>query len=252
MAIVGRSREGTARAVAVRHVAFEDLGSFAPVLAELGYEVSYVDAGVDDVGAAKVAEADLLIVLGGPIGAYEDDVYPFLRDEIGLLERRLRLNLPTLGICLGAQLMARALGARVYRGHPEIGFAPISLTVDGAQSCLGALANAHVLHWHTDTFDHPEGTTHLASTPACAEQAFSIGATALALQFHAEAGDRGFERWLVGHSVELAHAGVDVVKLRRSHRASGVSLTAAASVMLSDWIAGLKQDAPRPLDRSNE
>jgi GMP synthase (glutamine-hydrolysing) len=99
-----------------------------------------------------------------------------------------------------------------------------------------------VLHWHADTFDHPEGATHLASTRACAEQAFSIGATALALQCHPETGDRGFERWLVGHAVELAHAGVDVVELRRSHRVHGMALTAAASVMLRDWIAGVKQE----------
>jgi GMP synthase (glutamine-hydrolysing) len=231
------------RAVAVRHVAFEDLGAFAPVLPELGYEVSYIDAGVDDIGIAQAVEADLLIVLGGPIGAYEDDVYPFLRDEIALLERRLRLNRPTLGVCLGAQLMARTLGARVYKGDPEIGFAPIALTTNGARSCLSALADVNVLHWHADTFDRPHGTTHLASTPACTEQAFSIGA-GLALQFHPEAGDRGFERWLIGHAFELVHAGVDVVELRRSHRAHGAALTAAASVMLRDWIAGLEPESP--------
>ena len=240
-----RLTEPARRAVAVRHVAFEDLGSFAPVLAELGYRVSYLDAGVDDVRTGEIAGADLLIVLGGPIGAYEDNLYPFLSDEIWLLERRLRLNLPTLGVCLGAQLMARALGARVYKGAPEIGFAPVTLTIDGARSSLSALAHASVLHWHADTFDHPEGATHLASTPACAEQAFSIGATTLALQFHAETGDRGFERWLVGHAVELAHAGVDVVELRRSHRAHGAALTKAASVMLSNWIEGLKEPSPR-------
>ena len=242
MAAVRRSIEGTPRAVAVRHVAFEDLGSFAPVLAELGYEITYVDAGVDDVRAAKVTEADLLIVLGGPIGAYEDDVYPFLRDEIGLLERRLRLNLPTLGICLGAQLMARALGAKVYKGQLEIGFAPITLTPEGARSCLGALAETSVLHWHADTFDRPEGATLLASTPACAHQAVSVGANALALQFHPEAGDRGFERWLIGHAVELAHAGVDVVELRSRHRVHSRVLTSAGSVMLGGWIAGFEQE----------
>ncbi len=228
--------ERARRAVALRHVAFEDLGSFAPVLAELGYNISYFEAGVDDVRTAGIEGADLLIVLGGPISAYEDNLYPFLSDGIWLLERRMRLNLPTLGVCLGAQLMARALGARVYKGVPEIGFAPITLTIEGARSNLSALANVNVLHWHADTFDHPEGATHLASTPDCAEQAFSIGATTLALQFHAETGDLGFERWLVGHAVELAHAGVDVVELRRSHRAHGNALRAAASVMLSDWI----------------
>jgi GMP synthase (glutamine-hydrolysing) len=227
-------------AVALRHVAFEDLGSFAPVLVKLGYDLSYVDAGIDDV-CARSAEADLVIVLGGPIGAYEDSVYPFLGEEIALIERRLRLNLPTLGICLGAQLMARALGAKVYKGQQEIGFAPITLTAEGARSCLGALAGIHVLHWHGETFDLPAGATHLASTSACTQQAISVGANALALQFHAETGDRGFERWLIGHAVELAHAGVDVVQLRRRHRDYGAALTAAASVMLGEWLGGLEQ-----------
>src|SRR5580765_8449433 len=85
----------------------------------------YVEAGLDDLGAADLDEADLLVVLGGPIGAYEDVSYPFLVDELALLERRLSADRPTLGICLGAQLMARALGSRVYpTGVKEIGWSP--------------------------------------------------------------------------------------------------------------------------------
>jgi GMP synthase (glutamine-hydrolysing) len=230
----------TKRAIAVRHVAFEDLGSLAPALTELGYQISYLDAGVDDIGAEEAAQAELVIVLGGPIGANDERLYSFLRDEIFLLERRLRLSLPTLGICLGAQLMARALGAKVDKSQPEVGFGPITLTREGTHSCLGALAKTNVLHWHGDMFEIPEGATHLASTPACAHQAFSLGAKALALQFHAEVGDRGFERWLIGHSVELAHAGADVDELRGVHRAHAAALAAAASAMLRAWIDGFE------------
>jgi GMP synthase (glutamine-hydrolysing) len=240
MAHSPRAIEKTKHAVAVRHVAFEDLGTLTPVLTELGYTVSYLDAGVDDICATEVAQAELVIVLGGPIGANDEHLYPCLRDEIVLLERRLRLHLPTLGICLGAQLMARALGAEVREGRQEVGFAPITLTAEGTRSSLGAFAETNVLHWHGDMFETPEGATHLASTTACAHQAFSIGSTALALQFHIEVGDRGFERWLIGHSVELAQAGMDVVELRSKHRTHGPALSAAASRMLSDWIKGLK------------
>ncbi|MGZ3428093.1 MAG: glutamine amidotransferase-related protein, partial [Polyangia bacterium] len=102
------------RAVAIRHVAFEDLGLLEAVLTERGYAVGYRDAGVDPLAGAAVDAADLLIVLGGPLGANDEASFPFLVDELRLVERRLRAGRPTLGICLGAQLIARVLGARVH------------------------------------------------------------------------------------------------------------------------------------------
>ncbi|MFZ1416642.1 MAG: gamma-glutamyl-gamma-aminobutyrate hydrolase family protein [Defluviicoccus sp.] len=102
--------------LALRHVPFEDLAYFEAVLTERGLGVRYVDAVTDDLAAIDAMRPGLVVVLGGPIGAYEDTAYPFLGDELRLIERRLRANRPTLGICLGAQLMARALGARVYPG----------------------------------------------------------------------------------------------------------------------------------------
>jgi GMP synthase (glutamine-hydrolysing) len=104
------------QALVIRHVAFEDLRSFEPVLAERGFRVRYVEAA-GDLSDADGLEPALVIVLGGPIGAYEDAIYPFLKHELRFLERRLAADRPTLGICLGAQLMARALGARVYAGR---------------------------------------------------------------------------------------------------------------------------------------
>ena len=121
---------------------------------------------VDDLSAADLAECDVLVILGGPIGAYQDNLYPFLKDEIALIEKRLSSDRPVLGICLGAQLMGRALGAKVYSNcGKEIGWAPLSLTEDGQDSCLGRLnPGTRVLHWHGDTFDLPLSATLLAST----------------------------------------------------------------------------------------
>jgi GMP synthase (glutamine-hydrolysing) len=132
----------------------------------------------------------LLIVLGGPIGAYETDTYPFLAAEIALLERRLMHDRPTLGICLGSQLMAKALGARVFPGPlKEIGWGRIDLTEAGAGSSLASLGSedSEVLHWHGDTFDLPAGAVRLACNANYENQAFAFGQAALALQFHAEA-----------------------------------------------------------------
>ena len=175
-------------ALAMRHVHFEDLGTLAPVLERLGYEIRYVDVPDGALGSADLLRPDLVVCLGGPIGAYETDAYPFLGEELAALEGRLARSRPTLGICLGSQLMARALGARVYpTGTKEIGFAPLRLTAAGRDSCLAPLGDdGAVLHWHGDTFDLPVGAVHLARTDVCENQAFSVGEHALALQFHVE------------------------------------------------------------------
>lgn len=223
--------------LAIRHVAFEDLGSFAPLLESLGYAIRYADAGYDGI---EDNEADLLVVLGGPIGANDDVDFPFIRDELRLIERRIAANRPVLGICLGAQLIARALGAKVYRAKAkEIGFAPIRLTEAGRQSYLASLADVPVLHWHGDTFDLPAGARHLAATEICPHQAFAWGGKdgVLAVQFHPEVTARGLERWLIGHSGELASFGLSVASLRQAAVRHSGALETAGGEMMSRWLA---------------
>src|SRR5258708_20307236 len=137
-------------AVALRHVAFEDLGLLSPIMEREGWNVSFCEAPVDDLSHSSIRDADLLIVLGGPIGVYETDSYPFIVREIDLLERRLAQGLPTLGICLGAQLMAKALGARVYAGPvKEIGWGSVTLSDAGDASRLNPPPQAPpLLTWH--------------------------------------------------------------------------------------------------------
>ena len=151
--------------IALRHLAFEDAGLFGDILAERGIDLSYVDVGLGSLDKGALAEADLLVVLGGPIGVYETQEYPFLLDEIAALRARIDRRRPTLGICLGAQLIATALDARVAPGPAkEIGYAPIDLTVAGKRSVLAPFEGVDVLHWHGDNLDLPANAERLAST----------------------------------------------------------------------------------------
>ena len=225
--------------LAVRHVAFEDLGAFDAVLRDAGYAIRYADMGVDDV--AGFGAPDLLVVLGGPIGVYEGETYPFLAGEIDYIAARLKVGGPTLGICLGAQLMARALGAKVYPGRAkEIGWKKLHLTAEG-EGLLTPLKTLPVLHWHGDTFDLPQGAVNLAATDVCDHQAFTYGRHALAFQFHPEAQEHGFERWLIGHTGEIAAtAGVSVAGLRAETRRYAAASAKAGGDVLRAWLAGLK------------
>ncbi len=232
-------------AIALRHVAFEDLGLLAPILAAGGWDCAYREAPTDDLTDPAIDEANLLIVLGGPIGVYEADAYPFLAREIALLERRLARGRSTLGICLGSQLMAKALGARVYPGGiKEIDWGNVTLTEAGMRSCLRPLADAGaaVLHWHDDTFDLPAGAVRLAGNAAYENQAFAYGNRGLALQFHIEADPMRLETWFVGHTMELSAAGISVPELRAATAAvAGRQASEHATRIFGDWLRQIDQ-----------
>jgi GMP synthase (glutamine-hydrolysing) len=227
-------------ALAIRHIAFEDLGTLAIALEQCGLAITYIDAGVDDLTQIDPLGPDVLISLGGPIGAYDEHDYPFLIDELRLIEKRLTADRPTLGICLGAQLIARVLGARVYPGpQPELGWAPLVLSTAGRHSPLSALAGemTKVLHWHGDTFDSPHGAVHLAATSMYANQAFTWGRCTLALQCHPEVTAQGLERWWIGHVETIRrHAGISLAQLRRDTQQYAPQLAQQAMPCWHAWL----------------
>ncbi|MGH6735561.1 MAG: glutamine amidotransferase [Methyloceanibacter sp.] len=225
-------------AVAIYHVAFEDAGTLGPVLEERGVTLRYLQAGVDDLSPAK--DADLVVVLGGPIGIYEIDRYPFLKDELATIEAVVNKGTPVVGICLGAQALAAVLAARVYpNSQKELGWDELTLTDEGKASPLGALQGLRVLNWHGDTFDLPAGATRLASTPPTPNQAFSYGPKVLALQFHVELPQRDMERWLIGHTLELANSKVDLNHMRAETARYAPACNEASVKLFNDWLDAL-------------
>lgn len=228
-------------AVAIRHILFEDLGLFEPVLTAARYSVAYLDLDGGGLSTLDALEPDLLIVLGGPVGVYEGQAYPWLVEERRILAARLAKDRPTLGICLGAQQIASTLGADVApMGHKEIGFGPISLTDAGRVGPLRHLEGIPVLHWHGDAFAIPDGADNLGTTDLCATQGFSIGPNVLALQFHPEVdASAGIERWLTGHAVELATSGVDPRALRAQALSTPADARVAAQRTLEEWLTRL-------------
>ncbi len=173
--------------LAFRHVPFEGVGRIGPLLAERGMAVEYADLYRPDAPLPDISQAAALIFLGGPMSA--NDPYPYLQHEIGFIRAAVDRSQPVLGICLGAQLLARALGAPVYPSPAkEIGWFDIHPTAEAAGDPLFSVLEPTetVFHWHGETFDLPPGASRLAYSAACPNQAFRAGRTVYGLQFHLE------------------------------------------------------------------
>ena len=232
---------GTRRAVIVRHTPFEGAAGFRLPIEQAGYAFERIEATDPAFATFDWLAPDLVAVMGGPMGVYERAAYPWIDGEVAGLARRIAAGLPTIGVCLGSQMIAAALGARVYPGPvKEVGFAPVALSEAGASSPLRHVASVPVLHWHGDTFDLPEGAELLAATHAYPNQAFRIGRTLLAVQFHPEMGeDPRIEDWIATETEYLAAAGTNASALRADHARLGSAAVAAGRAMLSEWIAAL-------------
>ena len=229
------------RALVLSHVAFEDLGTLEAPLRQRGFEIENVLAATASFPLPQAESCDLLVVLGGPIGVYDEQDYPFLKDEIALIGKRLAARKPILGICLGAQLMAAALGARVYPGQngAEIGWFPLLAAPNAPPpDWFAPLLDPRlsVFHWHGDTFDLPPGACHLAKSEKYEHQAFAVEDFALGLQFHPEVTAAGLESWYVGHASELHHAGIRIAELRAAAQRRGDALQAAAARFWKLWL----------------
>ncbi|HMG98675.1 MAG TPA: hypothetical protein VK546_07130 [Gaiellales bacterium] len=180
----------------LQHIACEPPGVFEDVLAERAHELVRVE--LDEGEPLPAGTWDAIVAMGGPMSVNDEGEHPWLAGEKAAIASHVRAGRPFWGSCLGAQLLASALGARVYAGPaPEVGVLAIELTAAGLDDpLLGALPAAiDTLQWHGDTFDLPEGAVLLASSPAYPHQAFRVGRAAYAVQFHVEVTEAMGEEW---------------------------------------------------------
>lgn len=224
-------------ALVIRHVPFEGIAGFRAPVEAAGYVIDRIDVADPAFASIDFDEPDLVVMMGGPMGVYETEAYPWISCEIVRLARRMMLDRPTLGVCLGGQMIAAALGARVYPGPvKEVGFTPVSVNAAGENSPLRHLVDVPVLHFHGDTFDLPQGVELLASSDKYAHQGFRRGDNILALQCHPEMGeDPRFEAWLENEPY-IAEAGLTVAALRDQHDTHGSAAVAAGRRMIADWL----------------
>jgi GMP synthase (glutamine-hydrolysing) len=183
----------------LQHARRRPMGVLDALLRASGLRLRFVNFAYDHHVRVDLNRYDGVIVLGGPMNVDEQDRYPHLSYEIELLQAAIDRSMPTLGICLGAQLLASALGARVApTPQPEIGWHPLTLTEAATQDPLLQHINPSVpvFQWHSYTFEHPDRAVHLASSAQCANQAFAYRGFAYGLQFHLEADPHLIDSWL--------------------------------------------------------
>jgi GMP synthase (glutamine-hydrolysing) len=227
-------------ALIIRHTPYEGVAGFRQPIEAAGYHVDRIDVSDPDFPQTDFLAPDLLVMMGGPMGVYEIEAHPWIPCQLRKLGERVARGLPTIGVCLGAQMIAAAAGGRVFPGPvKEVGFAEIDLLEPGADSPLQHIAGVPVLHWHGDTFDLPPGAELLAQTRDY-PQAFRIGNTILALQCHPEMGeDPRFDDWLDGADDYVAEAGTSPDQLREAYATHGKTAVDAGRRLLEDWLGRL-------------
>jgi GMP synthase-like glutamine amidotransferase len=238
---IGAKTRGVAMKVHVlQHVAFEGLGSIEAWLHAREAAVAYTHFHVSPTLPA-LDGIDLVIAMGGPMSVNDEAALPWLREEKRFIRAAIECGLPVLGICLGAQLIANALGARVNPGpHKEIGWFDITATPAGP-GCFGFPGRCEVFHWHGETFELPPGALRLARSAACENQAFQVGRNVIGLQFHLETTPASAESIIANCRDELIDA--PYVQTEAALRAAPPQTYARANALM-DEVLGYLTRAP--------
>lgn len=225
---------------AIQHIGYETLGSFEPVLESRGFDVRYFCSRTVDYKALFADDPELLVVLGGPMSVYDTERHPWVHDEKNFVTDRIEAEKPLFGICFGAQMIARALGADVYAGPQgkEIGWSPITVNQDGLKTPLrhlnGELTN--MLHWHGDTFDLPDGAILLASSDHYKKQAYSYDDYIFCLQCHPEVTQDKLRLWYASAIQDVLEVNKTVAQLRSDEEKFLTRLTQQSQLFMNEWL----------------
>jgi GMP synthase-like glutamine amidotransferase len=185
--------------IIIQHLATEGPGTIAKFFYKMGQKFEIIRLYQDELLPSDFNGISGVVIMGGSMNVYEEDQYPFLKAEDEFIRRILKIKIPLLGICLGAQLLAKACGAKVEKAPiEEIGFFEVTLTPEGKKDTLFKGMDTHltVFHWHTDSFQIPEGGVLLAKGKLCENQAFRIGKNAYGIQFHPELTQEMLKTWV--------------------------------------------------------
>jgi GMP synthase (glutamine-hydrolysing) len=230
-----------AEVLVIQHIECETAGTIADALGAKGTSLRIVSVYKGEPIPKELGAAGGLVVMGGPMGVYEADRYPFLSEEIRLIERAVKAEKPVLGVCLGSQLLAKALGASVTKGtRKEIGWYPVSLADDAAKDPLwaGLQRSFTAYHWHGDVFELPAGAEWLASSALTPCQAFRYGKGAYGLLFHMEVTEQIIAGMIRTFAQELRDEGLDGQRIAELSASHLPHLQSIGSLVFGRW-AGL-------------
>jgi len=226
-----------------QHVPYEILGTLDPLLRRSGFRIKFVNFGRNPDAKPSLEGYRGLVVLGGPMNVDQTDQYKHIITEINLIQEAIDEGLPVLGICLGAQLIAKALGAKVRKNNEvEIGWYEVSPTKNGLKDPL--LSNFQktekIFQWHGDTFDIPVGGVHLATSPDCLNQVFRYNTKVYGFQFHLEVDQKMIERWLQvpHHKTEIGNSDgkIDPIRIKEETNVYIGRLKQLSDLVFSEFI----------------
>lgn len=205
----------------IKHIDIEGPGTFGSFLKKKKVPFKVIDLGAGEKLPQMSEDVEAVIILGGPMNVYEEDKYPFLKEENEFIKKILVHNIPFMGICLGSQLLSKACGSTVVKSPvKEVGFFKVSITDDGRKDPLfsGFDGLMDIYHWHEDMFNIPKGGKLLATSSGCPNQAFKVGEAAYGLQFHVEVTDKSINEWATEYIKSHEDRTKEMQKMMRDYK----------------------------------
>jgi GMP synthase (glutamine-hydrolysing) len=223
-----------------RHCRADPSGTIGKVLRRRNIAVTGIGTPFESLEGFDVSAPDLLVVMGGACGVYQAGLYPFLEAERRIIGQRLEAGRPVLGICLGAQLMAAALGAEVHKGDagPEKGWHPVNVTQAGRNTPARHFdaALTQVMQWHGDTFTAPPGAVLLAGSEKYPHQMFQAGTNSIGIQFHPEVDEEVFREWCVDAAYDAYSGQIDLGGMMETAAQYLPVMERQTTIFLNEWL----------------